>query len=431
MRRRASGDRGVSLVELLVAVAVLGAVLVASFDALLAVAGANRDQERVVTARQDLRMAMRLLGKDVRGATAVLAPPSGPEAPGSLTLVLPGPAVVRWRLDGAAGLVRETLAGAGGPVSATRVVLAGATLPAGTPLFTYLDAGGRQLDPGAIDPARLAACVQRVRVSVALPAPAGERPPVASTDHSLRARDPAVPCDPVPSSALPGQAYAAAVAATAPLGSWRLGEPSGVLSAANSGSAGSVLDGIWEPAVARSDGVFAGDGAARFPGGPVPPYVDLGTAAPLAGTHPGWSVAAWVRPDADHPQEQGTLVRKGVGQDGFALTVHPEGWFAAQVGLSGGGRAVATAPPGTVRPRQWSFLVATYDGSHLRLYANGVPVASQAQAGTVDLGAVVTRTVIGATSTRERPFVGAVDELAVWTRALSAAEVTALYRAAG
>jgi hypothetical protein len=123
-----------------------------------------------------------------------------------------------------------------------------------------------------------------------------------------------------------------------------------------------------------------------------------------------------------HPQ--------GTGPAAFRLAITAEGAATAPGGAVGRRPGRRTSPDGAVRPSQWAFVVATYDGVAMRLYVNGTLAASVARAGSVDLGSAETVT-IGAASDRSSRFVGTIDEVAVWERALSAREVSDLMRAGG
>jgi chitodextrinase len=69
----------------------------------------------------------------------------------------------------------------------------------------------------------------------------------------------------------------------------------------------------------------------------------------------------------------------------------------------------------------WAHLAATYDGATMRLYVNGVQVSSRAQT-----GAIATSTnplQIGGDSIYGQYFAGRIDEVRIYNRALSAAEI--------
>lgn len=92
---------------------------------------------------------------------------------------------------------------------------------------------------------------------------------------------------------------------------------------------------------------------------------------------------------------------------------------------AGSGNAFAST---AVPINQWTHFAATYDGSYMAIYINGslntLSVYNKGIfAGTVPL-------VIGAaTPGGDSPFAGRIDEPAVYNRALSAAEILAIYNA--
>src|SRR4030095_2439569 len=71
----------------------------------------------------------------------------------------------------------------------------------------------------------------------------------------------------------------------------------------------------------------------------------------------------------------------------------------------------------------WTHVALTYDGAALRLYVNGTVVATQAAAGTVEANTKPLR--IGGNVPYGEFFQGIIDEVRVYNRALSAAEIQA------
>jgi hypothetical protein len=69
----------------------------------------------------------------------------------------------------------------------------------------------------------------------------------------------------------------------------------------------------------------------------------------------------------------------------------------------------------------WTHVALTYDGAMLRLYVNGVQVASGAQAGSLQTPATPLR--IGGNVPYGEYFEGLIDEVRVYNRALSATEI--------
>jgi hypothetical protein len=76
---------------------------------------------------------------------------------------------------------------------------------------------------------------------------------------------------------------------------------------------------------------------------------------------------------------------------------------------------------------EWVHIVATYDGTTQKLYINGSLDKSATTSQTIS---TTTKAKIGSRnfSDRANEFLGKIDELAIWDRALTAAEVTEIYR---
>ena len=81
------------------------------------------------------------------------------------------------------------------------------------------------------------------------------------------------------------------------------------------------------------------------------------------------------------------------------------------------------ASPGLLPVNQWSHLAATYDGTTLRLYVNGVVAASTPFTG--DMATSTDPLRIGGNSVYGEYFVGVIDEVRIYYRALTAAEIGA------
>ncbi len=84
----------------------------------------------------------------------------------------------------------------------------------------------------------------------------------------------------------------------------------------------------------------------------------------------------------------------------------------------------------TVLPlSQWKFVTLTFDQSkeELKLYVDGNFVAAGTKATLSSAYQPVPASIIGATSLQTLPFKGTLDELAVWDRVLTSAEVKAIF----
>ncbi len=150
------------------------------------------------------------------------------------------------------------------------------------------------------------------------------------------------------------------------------------------------------------------------------------------GTFTNASVQMWVyREGATNTRESILSYKEGDGANCGLLTVLNEGNNGQRprqfVQVNGVWRSVEA--DNAVPLASWTHLAGTYDGSRIRLYVDGVLVASGAYSGamtqcTQNIG-------IGSRASFDsRYYPGRVDELAIFDRALTAAEVQALVEAA-
>jgi hypothetical protein len=153
-----------------------------------------------------------------------------------------------------------------------------------------------------------------------------------------------------------------------------------------------------------------------------------------------FTVACWIRPLASANTWQGTIIgtvkvtsfgSPSARDDGWRLDMN---WPSRVVGFTRAPSVHAGDPYPTVQSpaglddATWHHVVGTYDGATLRLYLNGTLVASQADTSSISNGAVVTiGSGAGPQGSYTEFFYGAVDEAAVWSKALSAAEVAQLW----
>jgi hypothetical protein len=77
----------------------------------------------------------------------------------------------------------------------------------------------------------------------------------------------------------------------------------------------------------------------------------------------------------------------------------------------------------------WGHLACVYDGSALRLYINGAEISSASASGANNVGAYNTNLTIGSDWIGSKLVVGKIDDVRLYNRALSAAEIKAIYNA--
>lgn len=93
----------------------------------------------------------------------------------------------------------------------------------------------------------------------------------------------------------------------------------------------------------------------------------------------------------------------------------PEGYFHA------GANERGVTAAGVLPLNTWSHLAVTYDGANLRFYVNGVQTGVTAATGTINVSTGPLK--IGGNAIWSEWFAGRIDEVRVYNRALSAAEI--------
>jgi hypothetical protein len=83
--------------------------------------------------------------------------------------------------------------------------------------------------------------------------------------------------------------------------------------------------------------------------------------------------------------------------------------------------SITELPTGTLTQDVWNHIVYTYDGANGRFYKNGILLATKAQTAPVDFGGM--KFGSGDSNTIN----GALDEVGLWSRALSLTEIQSLY----
>ena len=157
--------------------------------------------------------------------------------------------------------------------------------------------------------------------------------------------------------------------------------------------------------------------ALQFDG--VDDLVRIGDAGPL-NLASGMTVEAWVAPTATDGWR--TVLAKGRRSDlSYALYggLRPSAHVSTAGAVTGFARA-----PSDLQAGAWTHLAATYDGTTLRLFVNGVQAAANAERSgplTPGDGALT----IGGNEMWQEWFAGRIDEVRVYDRPLTAAEVAA------
>src|SRR5205809_7484632 len=136
------------------------------------------------------------------------------------------------------------------------------------------------------------------------------------------------------------------------------------------------------------------------------------------GLAPGMTLEAWVYPTAT-PTGWRAVIDKNV--DGYYLMASSDQGNRPAVGGTWTAGNQNTFGPSGLPANAWTHLAATFDGATVRLYMNGVQVASRAQ--TTLLTTSTGTLQIGANSYAGENFAGRIDEVRIYNRALTTAEI--------
>lgn len=206
--------------------------------------------------------------------------------------------------------------------------------------------------------------------------------------------------------------YRALVMSDSPAAYWRLGESSGTtavdqMAVANGTYGGGVALGAAGALVSDADTAAGFDGLSGRVSAPAVAALDPTTAL---------TIEAWINPDTT----RGTtwIVNKGIMY--YLYVVDGTINFGA---FTDNWKAVITP---LVSTGSWQHFVGTYDGTTFVLYRDGVVVGQTLSAGPIL--ASTTPLFIGAYDATTQYFDGSIDEVAVYTRALSAAQVLAHFQ---
>ena len=169
-----------------------------------------------------------------------------------------------------------------------------------------------------------------------------------------------------------------------------------------------------------SDWVTVIDGAAGTP-------LDLTT---------GMTIEAWVNPNALSGWNTVVMKERGVNALSYSLYANdgaPEpGGVAAPAGyVRAGGFDQAVRGASSLPLNTWTHVATTYDGATQRFYVNGVEVGNRAQTGPIAVGDQPLRIGGNASFAGGEFFRGLIDEVRVYNRAKTAAEIASDAGAAG
>jgi Concanavalin A-like lectin/glucanases superfamily/Polysaccharide lyase len=190
---------------------------------------------------------------------------------------------------------------------------------------------------------------------------------------------------------------------------WRLDELSGVTAWDAMGTAPGLY--VNEPTLGV-EGIVGDrlDTATSFDG--VDDYVTVAPTAPLD-MEEGLTLEAWVKADAF----RGSMIQRN---NSYELRPQGSGSVLFRVWTDGTIRALSTAPE-TLSPGDIHYLVGTYDGESMKIYVDGALVASRLLTGPISHDP--SPLYIGRNGRLDTYFKGIIDEVAIYSEALSASTI--------
>ena len=144
-------------------------------------------------------------------------------------------------------------------------------------------------------------------------------------------------------------------------------------------------------------------------------------------TTPFITVAAWVNPATIQAGASAVNRRPGANDVGYTLEQRFTGDGTVLWNVFINGTSVSVVSSAVLSTNTWTHLAGTYDGTTSRLYVNGVESGSMTVAGTID--PIAADVQIGRNIANGNLWGGGIDEVQVWNRALSAAELQSIVNA--
>src|SRR3989344_5748408 len=223
---------------------------------------------------------------------------------------------------------------------------------------------------------------------------------------------------------LPKGVYAQDIT-TGLVGHWKFDEISGTTAADSSGNnnTGTLTNGpTW--ATGKINNALSFDGTDD--------YINLGNMN-VSGS--GITIAAWVKADTFSSSLDTRFISK-------ANSTSEQGhyWMLGQTNSggdklrfrlkAGGSTQTLIASSGNLPTGTWFHAIATYDGTTMRLYKDGIEVGSSAKSGTINTDTTIPAN-IGRNPDGSNHIDGTMDDVRIYNRALSTSDIQALYAYTG
>jgi X-X-X-Leu-X-X-Gly heptad repeat protein len=160
-------------------------------------------------------------------------------------------------------------------------------------------------------------------------------------------------------------------------------------------------------------------------------YISMGTPSSLGLTNTG-TLAAWFKTGnhTGYPVIVGNA-NYVTDRNGYLLSINDvfDGAGTVRLEVDSGSASVSINSANAYDDNQWHYAVGTWDGSNLKIYIDGEAANTPVAQGGVNAVSGVNPVIIGRDPGNDATsnFDGNIDEVRIYSRALSAAEVKALY----
>jgi concanavalin A-like lectin/glucanase superfamily protein len=196
------------------------------------------------------------------------------------------------------------------------------------------------------------------------------------------------------------------------VGAWGFDETSGATATDRSGKGNTgTITGATRTTTGKFGGALTFSGTGKWVTIPDSTSLHLTT---------GLTIEGWMNPTANGAGSwRAMAVKETTG--GLSWALYPfgdNGFPSAHAFTSSELWAVGTTKPAL---NTWTHVAATYDGTTIRLYLNGVQNATRAQTGALVASTQPLR--LGGDAIWSEWFQGTLDEIRVYNRALSASEI--------
>ena len=155
--------------------------------------------------------------------------------------------------------------------------------------------------------------------------------------------------------------------------------------------------------------------------------LSLGNYSPAVAN--GLTISAWIKPSSTGSPEARFLSKaSGVQEQDHHIMIGSYYGNRLRFRLKAGGATTTLiTAPGVLNDNQWNFVTFSYDQQKMRIYNNGNQIAQTSKIGLVSIDNTVAMAIGNQPSgAGDRHFAGDIDELRMYGRALSDAEIASL-----